>query len=193
VEAIPRSRIRNCWPDCVPGGIRTFTVPSNTGTSIRAPSPPSCTGHGQHDVKIVALAPEMGIRHHVHRDVEVAGRTAPGAGVTLAGEPHTLTVGNAGRQPDRHALGSHFVAGAVTRWTRPRRLLPGAPQALQLRENTMCPRTVRTAPCPWQSPHGPAAARATPAPRQPRHISRRVSVSACSQPVKLSANEMRMS
>src|SRR5688572_30605436 len=37
-EGIPRSRSRNRWPDCVPGGTRSRAVPSGVCTSTRAPS-----------------------------------------------------------------------------------------------------------------------------------------------------------
>ena len=47
------------------------------------------------DVQVVALAAEIGIGGHVHRDVEVAGGPAARPGVALARHAHPLAVANA--------------------------------------------------------------------------------------------------
>mgnify|MGYP003694252725 CR=1 FL=1 len=59
----------------------------------------------------------------------------------------------------------------------------------QLRENTMWPRTVRTEPAPWHTRHAPVLTRVTPVPSHARHVSRRVTVTVRSVPLKASSNE----
>jgi hypothetical protein len=81
-------------------------------------------------VEVVALAPEILVRSHLHRHVEVAGRPAAGTGVAFPCHPHALAVGHARRQAHRHALRPHFVSRRPRSRARPRRLLAGAAAAV---------------------------------------------------------------
>ena len=69
------------------------------------------------------------------------------------------------------------------------RCRPLPPHAVHVRENTMCPRTLRTAPDPWHIAHAAGADCVTPRPAQGAHTSLRLMVSATSAPRNASLND----
>ena len=116
-EATPRSRSRNRWPDCVPGGTRTRAAPSSDGTSIFAPSAASWTATGTVDVQVVAFAPEQRMRLHADVDVEIAGLAAVAAGVPFPGTRIRAPSARPGGDADGHRLRPHLDLIAAARGT----------------------------------------------------------------------------
>ena len=103
---MPRSRSRNRWPDCVPGGTRTRAGPSSDGTSNLAPKRRLMQGDRHDDMQIVALASEQRMRLDPDGDVQIAAFAAVASDVALAGHPNRAT-----RQPGRR--GKAIVSGSV--------------------------------------------------------------------------------
>ncbi len=56
------------------------------------------------------------------------------------------------------------------------RASPVPPQAVHARENTMCPRTVLTAPVPWHIAQAETPTAVSPRPSHTRHRPRRLTV-----------------
>ena len=132
---------------------------------------------GDDHVQIVALAPEHRMRADPHGDIQVAGRTAAQPALPLPATRTPLAVGDAGRDPHRDRLGPRLLSASRARLARTRPLLARSAARAQLRENTMCPRTVRTAPVPWHNQTGPGLASRQPRARARATVSRAASPS----------------
>ena len=90
-------------PDRDLGGLAQDAVETHRGAQ-------GGLGHRDRDgaVQIIAVADEEVVRLFVHLDVQIAGRTAAGADLTLRGEPDPHAVGHTGRDLDADlAAGAH--------------------------------------------------------------------------------------
>ena len=167
---MPRSRSRNRWPDCVPGGIRTFTGPSSTGSFDPGAERRLVHGHRQH--ARAGRCPRGGTPGRARRAPSTYRSPAGpprGPASPLPASRTRSPSAMPGGQAHRHALGPHLVPGAAR--------TPGTAAAAAgrcRRTRCSCARTpcgrARCAPrpAPGTVAQGAGAARATPAPRQVR-------------------------
>ena len=135
---------------------------------MRAPSAASCTASGTVDMQIVAVAPEQRVRLDVDGDVEIAGRAAVRADVSLA--RHADAARRRPARPARDASDSVRIFHACAR-RRPdtRVALPAGAAAARarLREHHVAARRLHHAGAvagaarrPRRAAAGPALARA---------------------------------
>jgi hypothetical protein len=91
----------------------------------------------QHQVDVVTLPSEHWMVRYLRRDIEVAGRPAAHARVSLPWHPDARTVADAGRDADLHGLAARFEPGATARLARLRALQAGSAASGAAPRNTI--------------------------------------------------------